>query len=243
MRYAIFSDVHAYPPALENVLADAEEQRVDMRICLGDVVGYGPDPAGAVALCRDACDVVLAGNHDAAVSGRISSSAFNPRAREAVNWHRGMLSEADVEWLAALPMSDVREDFIAVHGEVHQRNGHLAAGFGYVIEAFGASRVFMALPRGIDLVFIGHTHVTDVWSLGGRVPARDFARTPGRRYIVNVGAVGYPRFQRETTYVIYDSDEGVVAFRRIPFAFDDYSRAMEEQGAEPPLWANGLKGS
>ena len=236
MRYAIFSDVHAYPPALEKVLADAEAQRVDMKICLGDVVGYGPDPAGAVALCREACDVVVAGNHDAAVSGRIDSRAFNPRARDAVDWHRSMLSEDDIEWLAGLPMSDVRDDFIAVHGEVHQRGGRLAAGFGYVIEAFGASRVFMALPLDIKLVFIGHTHVTDVWSFGGRAMARDFVRDPSGRYIVNVGAVGYPRFQRETSYVIYDSDEGLVSFRHIPFDFTDYAQAMEEQGAEPPLW-------
>jgi len=235
--------VHAYPPALEKVLADAEEQRADMNICLGDVVGYGPDPAGAVALCRDSCDVVVAGNHDAAVSGRINSSTFNPRAREAVNWHRGMLEEADVEWLAELPMSDVREDFIAVHGEVHHRGGRLAAGFGYVIEAFGASRVFMSLPPEINMVFVGHTHVTDVWSLGGRAPARDFARSPGGRYIVNVGAVGYPRFQRETTYVIYDSDEGVVTFRRIPFDFAGYAHAMEVSGVEPPPWVADCMGA
>ncbi|MBR1587788.1 MAG: metallophosphoesterase family protein [Kiritimatiellae bacterium] len=231
--------MHAYPPALERVLEDAEAQRADMKVCLGDVVGYGPDPAGAVALCREACDVVVAGNHDAAVSGRIDSRAFNPRARQAVDWHRDMLSEADIEWLAELPMSDVREDFISVHGEVHRRDGRLAAGFGYVIEAFGASRMFMALPVAIGLVFAGHTHVTDVWSLGGRMAARDFARKPGERYIVNVGAVGYPRFQRETTYVIYDSDCGRVDFRRIPFDFADYARAMEGQGAEPPLWVAG----
>ncbi len=243
MRYAIFSDVHAYPPALEKVLADAEAQRVDMKICLGDVVGYGPDPAGAIALCREACDVVVAGNHDAAVSGRINSMVFNPRAREAVNWHRSRLSDADIEWLAALPMSDVREDFIAVHGEVHRREKRLVAGFGYVIEAFGASKVFMSLPLDIDLVFIGHTHVTDVWSFGGRLPARDLVREPGRRYIVNAGAVGYPRFQRETSYVVYDSDEGRVSFRHIPFDFEDYARAMESQGVEPPIWVASFLGA
>lgn len=236
MRYAIFSDVHAYPPALERVLEDAEAQRADMKICLGDVVGYGPDPAGAIALCREACDVIIAGNHDAAVSGRINSRSFNPRARNAVNWHRSRLSDADIEWLAMLPMIDVREDFIAVHGEIHRRGKRIAAGFGYVLEAFGASSVFMALPLEIELVFIGHTHVTDVWSFGGRVVARDFVREPGERYIVNVGAVGYPRFQRETSYVIYDSDERSVTFRHIPFDFVGYARAMDEQGVESPLW-------
>jgi predicted phosphodiesterase len=242
MRYAIFSDVHAYPPALERVLADAEAQQADMRICLGDVVGYGPDPGGAIALCREACDVVLAGNHDAAVARRIDSSTFIPRAQEAVNWHRGKISEDDIDWLARLPMSDVREDFISIHGELHMRDGRLAAGFGYVLDAFGAETVFMALPPEIGLVFIGHTHVADVWMPGGREKTGDFVRAPGGRYIVNVGAVGYPRFERETTYVIYDSDDGSVSFRHLPFDFEDYAQAMDAQGVEPPTWvADGLR--
>ena len=241
MRYAIFSDVHAYPPALEKVLADAETQRADVNICLGDVVGYGPDPVGAVSLCRAACDAVVAGNHDAAVAQRIDARAFIARAQEAVNWHRSKLSKADIEWLEGLPMSDVREDFVAVHGELHQRDGRLAAGFGYVLEAFGADTVFAALPPEIELVFIGHTHVADVWTQRGRGMVRqamptDFVRTPGTRYIVNVGAVGYPRFERETTYVIYDSGTGRVSFRHLPFDFRGYAEAMDAQGVEPPVW-------
>ena len=241
MRYAIFSDVHAYPPALEKVLADAEAQRADVRICLGDVVGYGPDPVGAVALCRKACDAVVAGNHDAAVARRIDSSAFIPRAQEAVNWHRSKLSDADIGWLAELPMSEARENFMAVHGELHQRGGHLAAGFGYVLDAFGANTVFAALPQGVALVFVGHTHVADIWVQGGdgllmQLPPSDFECAPGERYIVNVGAVGYPRFERETTYVIYDSDAGTVTYRHLQFDFADYARAMDEQGVEPPAW-------
>ncbi len=241
MRYAIFSDVHAYPPALEKVLADADGQRADVKICLGDVVGYGPDPAGAIALCRNVCDVVVAGNHDAAVARRIDSSTFIPRAQEAVNWHRSKLSDADLDWLAGLPMSEFREDFVAVHGELHSRSGRLAAGFGYVLDVFGADAVFAALPPEIELIFIGHTHVADVWTQRGQGTSLqllpdNFVRTPGARYIVNVGAVGYPRFERETTYVIYDSEKRSVAFRHIPFDFEDYARTMAAQGVEPPVW-------
>ena len=97
--------MHAYPSALEKVLADAEEQRVDVKICLGDVVGYGPDPVGTISLCRKDCDAVVAGNHDAAVARRIDTRTFIARAQEAVNWHRGKLSERDLEWLEGLPMS------------------------------------------------------------------------------------------------------------------------------------------
>lgn len=244
MRYAIFSDVHAYPPALEKVLADADAQRADVKICLGDVVGYGPDPVGAVSLCRKACDVVVAGNHDAAVARRIDTRTFIARAQEAVNWHRCRLSEDDVDWLAKLPMSEAREDFISVHGELHLRGGRLAAGFGYVLDMFGADAVFAALPPEMSLVFIGHTHVADVWMQRGQemtlqLLPDNFVRVPGARYVVNVGAVGYPRFERETTYVIYDSERGSVTFRHLPFDFENYARAMNAQGVEPPIWVAG----
>ena len=241
VRYAIFSDVHAYPRALEKVLAERTVRKADMRICLGDVVGYGPDPAGAVALCREACDVVTAGNHDVAVAGRIDSRTFILRAQEAVALHRGMLDEDALAWLADLPMSDLREDFIAIHGEVHQRDGRLAAGFGYVMHGIDAERVFSALPAEISLVFVGHTHAMDVWEqdsqgLIRQLPPRDFRRRKDRRYIVNVGAVGYPRFERETTYVVYDSSKRTVAFKHLQFDFKDYLEAMEQRGIDPPVW-------
>ena len=98
-------------------------------------------------------------------------------------------------------MSERREDFVAVHGELHLRGGRLAAGFGYVLDMFGAEAVFAALPPEIGLVFVGHTHVTDAWAQRGtgttrQVPPTDFVLAPSTPYVVNVGAVGYPRFER-----------------------------------------------
>ena len=76
MKYAIISDIHANLTALKNVIADAKACRVDKFVCLGDVVGYGPQPAETLALVRETCFVTLAGNHDDAVSGRGYSSTF-----------------------------------------------------------------------------------------------------------------------------------------------------------------------
>ncbi len=185
--------------------------------------------------------MVTAGNHDAAVAGRIDSRTFILRAQEAVALHRGMLDEDALAWLADLPMSDLREDFVAIHGEVHQRDGRLAAGFGYVMHGVDAERVFSALPAEISLVFVGHTHAMDVWEqdsqgLIRQLPPRDFRRRKDRRYIVNVGAVGYPRFERETTYVVYDSSKRTVAFKHLQFDFKDYLGAMERRGIDPPVW-------
>ena len=243
MRYALLSDVHAYPPALEKVLADAASQRVDRRICLGDVVGYGPDPAGAVKLCREACDVVVAGNHDAAVTRSISTTFFIPRAKEAVERHRSLLSDEDVEWLRALPMCVSEADFLAAHGEFHAWGPVAEAGFGYVISAGDARNVLDAVPPETRLVFVGHTHAACVWRKAGKdrgwpqlLEPDGFAVEDGCRYVVNIGAVGYPRYHRETIYVIYDSDERSVEFRRIPFDPDTYNAALLDAGIEPPIW-------
>ena len=99
MKYAIISDIHANVTALQNVLADAKAQGAEKIVCLGDVVGYGPLPSETVALARKECFIVLAGNHDDAVSGRGDASTFIDLAKEAVERHRAALSEEDVEWL------------------------------------------------------------------------------------------------------------------------------------------------
>ena len=223
MRYAIFSDVHAYPPALEKVLADAESQRADVNICLGDVVGYGPDPVGAVSLCRAACDAVVAGNHDAAVAQRIDARAFIARAQEAVNWHRSKLSKADIEWLEGLPMSDVREDFVAVHGELHQRDGRLAAGFGYVLEAFGADTVFAACGQ--------------LWLSSS--PSEESSSSPVSFMATGRKPLTYTQHLTSNPNEIvsfYDSGTGSISFRHLPFDFRGYAEAMDAQGVEPPVW-------
>lgn len=242
MRYAIYSDVHAFPPALENVLADAASQKVDMRLCLGDVVGYGPDPVGAVKLCREASDVVVAGNHDAAVADNISTWNFIPYAKKGVNRHRSQLSDNDREWLKNLPLSVERENFIAAHGEFHKYCGKLEAGFGYVLNAGCAMEMIGVLPPGIDVAFVGHTHAACVWALDSdnilpRLLKSDmFTFEERSRYVVNIGAVGYPRYHGETIYVIYDSVARSVEFRHIPFDYQMYMDAMEKAKVDPPLW-------
>lgn len=243
MRYALISDVHAYPPALEMVLADAASHNVGSVICLGDVVGYGPDPAGAVRMCRESCDVVIAGNHDAAVARQISTMNFIPRARDAVNSHRRQLSDADIEWLSSLPMLVERENFAGAHGELHVWRSVMEAGFGYVISAADAASVIDAMPDGLDVAFVGHTHAACVWVDSPKIgawprllPADGFTLEKGRRYVVNIGSVGYPRYHDRTIYVIYDSDERSVEFRQLPFDHGKYLATLEEQGIEPPLW-------
>lgn len=245
MRYALFSDVHACPKALENVLEDIDGLSVDVKICLGDVVGYGPDPAGAVKLCRESCDAVVAGNHDAAVARQISTMFFIPRAQKAVTRHQQLLSEKDVAWLASLPMIVEHEDFVGAHGECHLRGGRLEAGFGYVLSDWDAAQTLDSLRSGKRIAFVGHTHAACVWRRkpDGNpwlMPPEDIALDAESSYVINVGSVGYPRYHHETNYVIYDSEAQTVQFRHLKFDFADYADHLKRVGVEPPMWLSGL---
>ena len=86
MRYAFVSDVHGNLQAWNTVLADLSVHRVDRIVCLGDVVGYGPEPAECLRSVHARCHAILLGNHDAVVGGRMSASHFNDRARRAIEW-------------------------------------------------------------------------------------------------------------------------------------------------------------
>ena len=103
MKYAIISDIHANPAALERVLADAERCGAEKVVCAGDVVGYGPDPAGAIRILRERGIPTVMGNHDAAVSGWRDTDGMIDTAREGTERHRRELGKGDLDWLRALP--------------------------------------------------------------------------------------------------------------------------------------------
>lgn len=220
MKCAILSDIHANLDALRLVLDDADEQGVDQIVCLGDVVGYGPQPAEALTLIRSRATVILAGNHDDAVSGRADGSNFIDFAADAVKRHREALNEEQLTWLRALPyVCDLPGNAVAAHGDfVSPRQ------FRYIMETNDAAANFNAVSA--QLMFVGHTHFPCLFLTGrsGTVymtEPQDFTIEEGKRYIVNVGTVGYPRDVSGpafSTYVIYDTNEKTVAFRQIPFS-------------------------
>lgn len=220
MKYAIVSDLHANESAFRHVLEDARLCGATEIVCLGDVVGYGPLPAETVALARQNCRVVLAGNHDDAVSGRADAADFVDLAGDAVQRHREALGSDDLAWLKTLPYTAKLEGgAIAAHGDLVD-----PPKFYYVDDDEGAVQNFNAADS--QLVFVGHTHVPCVYLTGHsgtvyRIDPQDFTLEPGKRYIVNPGSVGYPREangQCYSSYVLYDSDEQTVTYRFLPFS-------------------------
>ena len=219
MRYAIFSDLHANEEAFRRVLADARDCGVGQCVCLGDIVGYGPLPAETLQLVRSTCQVVLAGNHDDAVSGRGNAADFIDLAGDAVARHRDALAKEDVDWLRSLPYAADIEGARLAHGDFSDPKK-----FYYVQDADDAKANFNVTDA--QLMFVGHTHVPAIALTGesGHVymlGPEDFVLENGKRYIVNPGSVGYPREANgicRSTYVIYDSCSRSVVFRSLPFA-------------------------
>ena len=235
MRYAIISDVHANEAALRAVLLDAVDARADKIICLGDVLGYGPDPVAALELVYRRAHVCLAGNHDDAVSRRFPVEDFTDFASAAVARHRTALSQEAIDWLRRLPYTCEFEGFACVHGDFSDPKH-----FNYILEPQDA------LPswneRSEQLLFVGHTHQPGIFVIGASgiphlLAGADFTLEDGKRYIVNPGSVGYPRSGAcRSCYCIYDDQSRTVFFRTLPFDLDSYAEKMHGQGLNEAPW-------
>ena len=225
MRYAIMSDVHAYLPALEKVIADARSQSVDRLVMLGDMVGKGPsNPHDVLELCMRRFDLAVIGNQEVDYISRASGST----------------DRRDL-WLRSLPDLEVEGDLAFTHRGLSKKNGKMIAGFGYTFDPATAQVSFDAMDESIRIAFIGHTHESIVWGCdaSGQVTAIscDVVTTdPTMRYIVNVGSVGYPRSEDKSSYVVYDSDSRLIIFRRLEFDFESYRTELELRGIEIPAW-------
>jgi len=159
MPIAILSDVHANLEALEVVLADIRRRECDRIVCLGDFVGYGPNPNECVDLLSPLLGGRnVAGNHDWAAVGKLDITFFNPYAQEAILWTQQALRLAVQQYLTALPTEwsqDGPLPFLAVHASPRNPIEE------YVLDAYTAGANFLLRP--FALCFIGHTHMPAVW--------------------------------------------------------------------------------
>ena len=235
MRYAIVSDLHANASAWQNVLNDLAGRNVDRIVCLGDVVGYGPDPVEVLESVYRHVHVTIMGNHDAAVAGIYDPSRFTDRAQAAVAYHRERLSANALTWLRRLPYVHAEGGFHCVHGDFTRPKV-----FRYLVGEEDALASFRAVPE--QLLFVGHTHLAGIHVIGASgVPhfltPGDFELEEGKRYIVNPGSVGYPRTGAcRTSYCIYDDRKRTVCFQQLPFDLDGYHAKMRAIGIEDDPW-------
>lgn len=230
MTYGLISDIHANLEALEAVLA--ELSGVDAFLCLGDIVGYGPDPGPCLERVRRLPGLVcVAGNHDLVAVGRYDLNEFNPFAGEAIQWTRQQLSEEQHSYLSSLPLTAEAAGAVLVHGSLPDE-------MAYITSAEDARQCFEAFAG--PLCFIGHTHVAEHYVLrsGTRFPEQlslwsggVFALDPELRYIANPGAVGQPRDGNPAAgFGIYDTEAGTIEVRRVPYDIESVQGKMRAAG-------------
>jgi predicted phosphodiesterase len=203
MRILVISDIHANRTALEAVLADAGE--VDATWCLGDLVGYGPDPEQCVEIIRAIPNLLcVRGNHDVALIDNSSLVMFNAEARRSLTWTRSQLSQRTLDYLEALPEILVAEgDFSLVHGSPHDPV------WEYVLNTITARLNFRTFKTPWCLV--GHSHLQLLFELDQRKDLVDLIIPPpgtpyilSNRAILNPGSVGQPRDRNpQAAYAIF----------------------------------------
>ena len=241
MRYAILSDIHGNLEALEAVLADAAP-RADGVLCLGDVVGYGADPAACVERIAERAEAVVAGNHEHGVIGLLDLGWFNEWARAAAEWTRAQLDDDQCAWLGARPLVHVLEDATLVHASPARPED-----WDYLISAEDGYEAFPAFATRV--CFVGHSHRPGTWSLGSSGPAHEPNATEttferGRRYLVNVGSVGQPRDRDpRAAYALWDTDVQRVTIRRVSYDLAGARRKILAAGLPTFLADRLLRGA
>ena len=218
MRYAIIGDIHANLAAFTAVLDDIERQGGVAKVwCLGDVVGYGPDPHECIELLRQTNHVCVAGNHDWAAIGKVDTSEFNPDAAAACHWTARQLSSADVEYLANLPLAIEEDDFTLVHGSPREPIWEYLVSTGMAKESFAYFKTQICL--------VGHSHMPLVFSYSesGVCSSSQFTTNVklalgSNRLIINPGGVGQPRDgDPQASYAIYGSETRLIRLYRVPY--------------------------
>ena len=240
MRYLILSDIHANLEALEQTLALISGQ-YDRALCLGDLVGYGPDPNAVIERTRALTQVIIRGNHDKACAGLTDAKEFNQLARFATAWTRQQLTPEHLEFLQALPLGPVALDgFEIVHGSPTDEDQYILG----PTEALPALRSLT-----VQTMFFGHTHYQGGFMVTpqGRFQSLRWTTVAdgqpitlpieeGGRYLINPGSVGQPRDgDSRAAFAILDEGERLVEYYRTPYNLPKTQEKMVAAGLPDPL--------
>jgi predicted phosphodiesterase len=224
MRVAVISDIHANYHAFEAVLAAVAAEAPDEIWCLGDVVGYGPEPNRCTEVVAERATLCLAGNHDLAVIGSIPVDEFNGDAAAAVRWTKGVIDDAAVSFLKTLDPSGVRDGVELFHGSP------LDPVWDYVLSEQTAQWSFLATSA--PLVLVGHSHVPLALSwdggsiAGGLAEAGHEVDLTASRWLLNPGSVGQPRGNDpRASWLMVDFGANRASFRREEYPIE---RTQEE---------------
>lgn len=237
VKRALISDIHSNLEALEAVLADIRSQGITEIYCLGDIVGYGPNPCECIDLVM-ACDVCILGNHDQ--GALFDPEGFNSGAERAIFWTRSQLEnprgnpdEAARRWdfLGELPRNRRENGYLFVHGSARNPLNE----YVFPEDVYNQRKMEKLFALVERFCFQGHTHVPGVFTQGLRFFSPEEIeyryRLGEEKVMFNVGSVGQPRDgDPRACYVILEDD--AVTFRRIEY---DFSKTAQKIYDTPEL--------
>jgi predicted phosphodiesterase len=232
VKIGIISDIHSNFEALTAVLSALEKENVERVICLGDLVGYGPDPNACVELVLNSADFTVAGNHDRGATGSTPIGPFNQHARTAIEWTRTLLEPRWMSALSSLQLVYEESAFLAVHATPNfPDEWHYLFSKDEIVDNLEA----LTLP----VCFVGHSHVPMAFELDPEHailirPADEVRFQPGWKYLINVGSVGQPRDgdPRAAYGVLSD---GVFTLKREAYDVPTVQGKMRNAGLPAPL--------
>lgn len=223
--FAIISDIHANIDALEAVLADIQEFPVRGTLCLGDIVGYGPEPAACVQRVMDTCAISVFGNHEAMLflADQFPPEELGAAVGDPIALAFRQLSGEQISWLRNLPISADLDPMTLSHAALNAPGN-----FHYIDDKDEAEAHFAVQTTFVS--FQGHTHVPVIWEENGAkiscfAPVETLVRLSEKnRYAVNVGSVGQPRDDDpRACYALYDYQNRQLLHRRVEY---DIARAQ-----------------
>ncbi len=244
MKVGIISDIHANLEALNEVLKELRSRKVDFTICLGDIVGYGPDPNEVVEICKREVDICVLGNHDYAILyPEKSLKHFNVIARSSILWTASVLEEENKRFLRSLPLKDTFRDMEIVHS-----NPGFPMDWAYIFSLEDAVFYFQFVERWIT--FIGHTHIPALFSKHFSQyeyvvpqPFKKIHLDRERYYMINPGSVGQPRDgDSRASFMVLDMKDWSIELVRVSYDIQKVKEKILESEL-PPILAYRLEGS
>jgi predicted phosphodiesterase len=230
MRILVISDIHANYTALKAVLKDAGE--VDETWCLGDLVGYGPDPNAVVEEMRDIKNLTcLLGNHDVAAIGKMPLETFNGDARKSLMHHEKVLSASNLEYLNSLPSkTKVRGEATMAHGSPRDPL------WEYILNTLSARLNFEHFDT--PWCFVGHSHIQCMFSLDEKKDRVTLEQVKPDtmiplhpKLILNPGSVGQPRDRDpRAAFAIYDTEAHTWTPRRVEYNIVEVQERIRSAG-------------
>lgn len=227
MRIAIISDIHGNLEALTSIFEDIDSQNINEVVCLGDVIGYGPNPNECIKIVRDRCPIVIQGNHDAAALDSELMNNFNSNAKAAMEWTKKILTEESYEFLQSLPLRIISEDKTYVHATPFEPKR-----WYYITSLEEAAFNFQYFQT--KFCFVGHTHIPVIIMIGlnNRIKVVQeqqfhYGAHKDSQFLINVGSSGQPRDRNpKVSYGILDSEQETFEFRRLDYDMESCQKKM-----------------